>query len=298
MSNLKLKKKSNSLVGKAYQTIEKQMDKGSLDLPDNYSAKNALQSAALVLQETRDRKGRPALEVATDISIVNSLLQMVQAGLNPGKDQVNFIVYGKRLVAQPSYFGNMALAKRIGATHVVAQAVYEDDDFEYHQNQAGLTIIDKHKQTLQTKDGDIIGAYASIYFDDRPPLIEIMTIKQIKRAWEQGNYKEGSNKTPHSQFSEEMAKKTVINRACKSFIKSSDDSSLAMQDIVSGSRPEAEIEEEQEEKMATGETIDVTPEEPTDEPEEEPTEDTEEEEGPEEGQETFGFDGDIKPPWE
>ena len=49
-----------------------------------------------------------------------------------------------------------------------------------------------------------------------------MTMDQIKKAWGQGATKGGS--PAHKDFTEEMAKKTVINRACKRFINTSDDS--------------------------------------------------------------------------
>ena len=51
-----------------------------------------------------------------------------------------------------------------------------------------------------------------------------MTMAEIRQAWMQGATK--GNSPAHKNFPAEMSKKTVISRACKLFISSSDDSSL------------------------------------------------------------------------
>jgi len=52
-----------------------------------------------------------------------------------------------------------------------------------------------------------------------------MNITQIKKAWSKGyGYKE--NGGVHGDFGDQMAKKTVIGRACKNIINSSDDANL------------------------------------------------------------------------
>ena len=51
-----------------------------------------------------------------------------------------------------------------------------------------------------------------------------MTIAQIKKAWQQGATK--GNSPAHQNFTDEMCKRTVIGRACKMAINSSDDAWL------------------------------------------------------------------------
>ena len=65
-----------------------------IDLPKNYSVNNALKGAWLVLQEVKDRQGKPALHFCTKSSIANALLNMVILGLNPINNQIYFIPYG------------------------------------------------------------------------------------------------------------------------------------------------------------------------------------------------------------
>jgi len=75
-------------------------------------------------------------------------------------------------------------------------------------------------------DSDKIkGAYAVVKLEDGSKYTEVMNIHQIKKAWKKGYaYKEGSG--VHTDFADQMAKKTVINRACKNIINSSDDANL------------------------------------------------------------------------
>jgi recombination protein RecT len=54
-----------------------------------------------------------------------------------------------------------------------------------------------------------------------------MNITQIKNSWNQG-YAKGKSGA-HTNFTDEMAKKTVINRACKMFVNTSDDSDILVE---------------------------------------------------------------------
>lgn len=215
------------VVDSVLAKITKFEETGELKLPANYSAANALKSAWLILQETKDRSDRPALVVCTKESIANALLDMVVQGLSPMKKQCYFIVYGNKLTLQRSYLGTLAIAKRVGGVlTAVANCVYEGDGFIFSVDpQTGLKKIVKHEQTLETLDANKVkGAYAILVTDDGRVIVEIMNITQIKQAWMQGATKGGS--PAHKNFGDEMAKKTVIGRACKLLIGMSDDSAL------------------------------------------------------------------------
>lgn len=202
--------------------------RGELMFPPNYSPENAMRAAWLKLQEVTDKNNVPALQSCTRDSIANSLLTMAVYGLTPLKDQGYFIVYGKKLIWQNSYFGNVALWKRVtGASDdPAAVVVYADDELEYEIVNGEYTVT-KHKQSLKNiDDNKIVAAYAILTFSDGTKKTTLMTIDQIHKAWAQGQTK--GNSPAHKNFPAEMAKKTVINRACKIAIKSSDDSSLAL----------------------------------------------------------------------
>lgn len=240
--------------------IREFQEKGELHFPDNYSPDNAMKAAWLKLQEITDKNGIPALQCTTRDSIANALLTMVVYGLTPLKDQGYFIVYGKKLLWQNSYFGNIALWKRVTKSNIdpVAVVVYADDEFEY-EIVNGEYHITKHKQSLKNiDDSKIVAAYAILTYPDGTTKTTFMTMDQIRKAWEQGQTK--GNSPAHKNFPAEMSKKTVLNRACKVGIKSSDDSSLKLiKEIMKANEEdiaEAAIEAEIEENANT-ELIDV-----------------------------------------
>ena len=208
--------------------IEQFQKDGSMILPKNYSVENHMKSAWLALQEVEDKDHHKALQICTKESIANSLLDMVLQGLSVSKKQGYFIVYGNKLIFQRSYFGTIALAKRAGGmvSEPVANVIYDGDDFQYEidPKTAKVSII-KHSQKLENIDNSKIkGAYALVTLADGTTQVTIMSMQQIRAAWGQGATK--GNSPAHKNFAEEMAKKTVIGRACKAIINSSDDAWL------------------------------------------------------------------------
>ena len=259
--------KKPELVDSVLKRVMEFQSKGELDLPPNYSAANALKSAWLMLQETVDRNKAPVLNVCTRASIANSMLSMVVQGLNVDKKQGYFIAYGKKLCFQRSYFGAVAVCKRVDATldDIYAECIYKDDTLEY-RIEAGKKIIDKHIQKFGSIDDEnIIGAYAVAHNKDgSTKRSEIMTIEEIKQAWKQsqmrpvddnGNIKAGST---HDKFGAEMAKKTVTNRLAKKIINTSSDSDLLIQLVQQNDHDNASAEaEEKIDTYANSEIIDV-----------------------------------------
>ena len=153
---------------------------------------------------------------------------MVLQGLAVSKNQGYFIVYGNKLEFQRSYFGTVALAKRVGGIkqEPIANVIYEGDEFIYSidPNTARIQII-KHEQKIENIDNTKIkAAYALTVRPDGTTQVTIMSMQQIRAAWQQGATK--GNSPAHKNFAEEMAKKTVIGRACKMIINSSDDAWL------------------------------------------------------------------------
>ena len=101
------------------------------------------------------------------------------------------------------------------------------DTFEYHIEN-GYKVIDQHKQDFKNIDNNkIVGAYAIVEHPGFTPYVEIMNIAQIKKSWAKNRKADLSKPDDvHNEFADQMAKKTVINRACKNFINSSDDAYL------------------------------------------------------------------------
>ncbi len=220
--------------------IKEFQENREINLPDHYSPENAMKSAWLTLQKTTAKAAkddyRPVLEYCTKDSIANSLLSMVVQGLSPAKNQCYFIAYKNELQLQRSYFGTMAVTKRLNEVKDIrSQVIYADDEFEL-QIENGEKRIAKHIQKLANIDvNKIVGAYAIIEKTNGTVHTEVMSMAQIKAAWGQssmypvddnGNLKANST---HSKFTDQMVLKTVINRACKYFANTSDDSDLLIE---------------------------------------------------------------------
>lgn len=223
------------VVDKVEERVAEMVRKGALHIPADYSAENAMKSAWLTLVETKDRDKKPVLTSCTRASIANALLDMVVQALSPAKNQCYFIAYGDQLVCQRSYFGTMAVCKRVmpNIDEIISQVVYKGDELVYSIVK-GKRIISEHKQALGNIDNDnIIGAYAMI-IDKNGDIrhTEVMSWQEILQSWKQSQVKpvlqDGTLKadSTHAKYPGEMAKRTVINRACKAIINSSSDAVL------------------------------------------------------------------------
>lgn len=215
--------KPTKLTDLVLDRVKQMQDTQDLSLPKNYNASNALNAAFLELQKVQDRNHRPALEVCSHDSIVKSLLDMTLQGLSPAKDQCYFIVYGNELQMQRSYFGTVAAVKRLdGVKKVRAEVVHEKDDFEIGANEDMELVVKRFVPKFENQDNQIIGAFAMIKTDEGTDFT-VMTKKEIDQSWAQTRQK---NNKVQQNFSQEMAKRTVLNRAAKMFINTSDDSDL------------------------------------------------------------------------
>lgn len=209
---------NNAFVdGLVAQLQEKQ--KYGLTFPKDYNYSNELMGAYLMLKETTDANKRPVLESCSQASIANTLMDMVTLGVSMQKKQCYPVAYGGKLQCQISVYGNTCIARRYGLKTIDAMCIYEGDEFEYHIENARI-VVDKHKQDFLHIDKDkIIGAYAIVTMEDGNQYVELMSMDMIKQAWKQGfGYKETGNGT-HQKFTDQMALKTVKNRALKYIIR-------------------------------------------------------------------------------
>lgn len=203
--------------------VESFQKSGELVLPKDYIVENALKSAYIILSDPKNN----LIEKCDKASVAEALLKMVVYGVSPIKKQCYFIPYGQKLECSISYAGNIAIAKRYGnLKSIKGNAIFEGDVLEFEVDaMSGRRKIIKHTQSLESIGSTILkGAYAVYELKDGTVDVEIMNIKQIQAAWGQGGSK--GNSPAHKNFPDQMAVKTVINRACKLLISSSDDSIL------------------------------------------------------------------------
>ena len=241
--------------------IQKFISEGRLTLPSNYAIGNALSAAWLYLQTVQNRDGKNIIvngqidtSVVTEKSVANALRKYAIQGLNVDKFQAYFIVYGKELTMQRSYFGDQVLAARVKpGISVYSALIHEGDDVEVEISQ-GKTTIAKHVTKFGNADKPIKGGYCGVIDENGVDLgVELMTMDQIIQSWKMSKtYKPDGNGT-HQKFPREMAKRTLIRKRCTPIFNTSTDSCL-LESLVPD-HIEAEFAEELAIEANAGEEI-------------------------------------------
>lgn len=221
-SNTALKEMQEKTVNAVMKQVEELQQTGGLVLPKDYNVNNALKSAWIYIQTIETRTKQKAIDVCTKLSICNCLLEMVIRGQHP-KKHCYFIPCGNSLEYWERYTGKLLRAKRdTKIQEVVAQIVYEGDKFIYTVDENGYYQLVSHETAIENINPDKIkAAYAVVIFKDGSKHLEIMTIDQIRKSWQQGAARGTSG--AHQNFTDQMCKKTVIARACKIELDSATD---------------------------------------------------------------------------
>ncbi|HEM9492488.1 TPA: recombinase RecT [Streptococcus agalactiae] len=194
--------------------INQMKDSDGLMIAPKYSVSNALSSAYYAL------KNGNLLNKDQD-SIYNALLDMVTQGLNPAKNQCYFVPYGNAVKLTRSYFGTMKVVKQLPEVKdIYAEVIYKGDEFKI-KNENGRKVFVSHDTDWMNADNEIVGAYCIIEKEDSEKILTVMTKKEIDKSWSKAKTKNVQN-----DFPQEMAKRTVINRAAKQFFNTSDDNDL------------------------------------------------------------------------
>ncbi len=219
------KEKQNAFVTKVADKIAEMKQQGQINLPDNYSAVNALQAAYFTLTAVDFGSKQALIDKVTPESVAFALQDMAIQGLSVAKKQGYFVPYGDKLQFLRSYHGTQAVLKRLhGVKDIWANVIWKGEDFEVEYNERGQLAFKGHKVNWKAATGkkeDIEGAYCIIEREDGTQFLTVMTMDEILTAWSTAKTQNVQNKYP-----QEMAKRTVINRASKAFINTSDDSDL------------------------------------------------------------------------
>ena len=234
-------------------TMAKYIEQG-LVVPKDYNVQNAVIGSYLIIQQ--DDK----LKNCDKTSIASSLIDMAVLGLNASKNQCYFVPYAGKLQLQSSYFGKITSIRRIkGVIDVRADVIYKGTDYELEVDDYGNDTIKILKSCpLEERSFEnIIGAWAKVILDENiwgsKSYTCIMTLDQIHKAWNQGATK---GKSPaHTNFTDEMCKKTVINRCCKGFVNSAKDQDIFIETL--NRTISNEYEEEQTSFVKPNKVIDI-----------------------------------------
>lgn len=195
-------------------------------MPSDYQYVNAIKASVLVLQDLKDKNGKPALEACTQNSIASALFEMSVKGLDASRKTCYFIVRGDKLCLHESYFGKVLQVKRIYPNfdpHPVV--IREGDEFIYEIDpKNGCKRLVKHTQCLENLDKGFVGAYMYLPTADGGQDLYIMSKRMIMTAWSKSSSRE---QTTAKQFDEKMVMKTIINSGCNMIINSTPDLAYA-----------------------------------------------------------------------
>lgn len=260
-------KKPNAVVTQVATRLTEMQQLGQISLPTNYSVENAVQAAFFTLTAVDFKNKTPIIEQVTPDSVAFALQDMAIQGLSVAKKQGYFINYAGKLQFQRSYHGTQAVIKRLtGIKDIWANVIWKGEDFEVEYDEKGRLSFKSHKANWKAATGkkeDIEGAYCIVEHEDGRQFLTVMTMDEILTSWSQS-----SNKSVQDKYPQEMAKRTVINRASKAFLFTSDDSDLLLDAINRTTENEFEdepramgdLQEVQQEiaENANQELIDVT----------------------------------------
>jgi recombination protein RecT len=204
-------------------------------LKPGYDARKALNCACEKMSNNPDTAS------CTDESVKIALKDMFLQGLDPAANQCYLIPqYNKvrgcmEMILKRSYFGTMAAVKELcpEITEINAACVWGDEKFAYGYKHGKFVStlheldpekpIDSHEnlETLKYVYVEIYGAKEKLIAS------EMMTAAQVKTAWLQSSntsydkatgVKSFKANSTHMKFTSEMAKRSVINRACKNIL--------------------------------------------------------------------------------
>lgn len=168
----------------------------------------------------------PYLQKCTPNSLLAAVVNVANIGLtlNPAAQQAYLIArYNKALNGfeaqlMPGYRGFLhLLVSSGGVKHVIANLVYEQDEFEFEPTNEARPV--RHKPYLRKDKGELIGGYAVATMPDGSRIAEWMPIEDINEIRNSSDsYKRAVEKgfsSPWIQHYTEMCRKTLIRRIQK-----------------------------------------------------------------------------------
>lgn len=149
-----------------------------------------------------------ALSSCTDESIVKSLMDLSQLGLEPDGRKAHLIPYGRECTVVIDYKGIVELIMRTGlVSRIQADVVCENDEFEFNMGE-----VVKHKIDFRKPRGEMYAVYSIVYFKDGTKRCECMSRDEVEKI--RSRSKAGKSGPWMTDFNE-MAKKTVFKRLSK-----------------------------------------------------------------------------------
>lgn len=201
------------------QVLERMQPDIAKALPKGMDPDRVARLALTVIRQSEMAKAKgtakTSLAECTPESFAGALLTAVAFGLEPGVDGEAWLVpYGRECTFIPGYKGIAKLYwQHPLARHLDAQAVYENDDFDY---ELGLHPSLHHKPATGDRGKKITHYYAVASLSTGAEKFEVMTAAEVAAVREASPRRSGDIRDPQHW----MERKTVLKQLLKIMPKS------------------------------------------------------------------------------
>ena len=176
-------------------------------LPKDFNRERFIQNCLAVMN------GTPQLAEINPAQVIQGLLKGAYLGLDFLNRECYLIPYANDVQFQTDYKGEVKFTKKYSVRKIrdiYAKVVRNGDSFE--------EVIVEGRPSINFKpqpfnDGDIIGAFAVVLYQDGGMAYEAMSLKDINSV--RNNYSKASESKAWKNSLDEMCKKTVLRRLCK-----------------------------------------------------------------------------------
>lgn len=201
---------------KALAKIQAYMELG-MTIPEGFSPANSLKKARFMLNDMKVG-GKPVLEVCTEESVMQALLDSVAKGLDFSESQIYFIPRNNQMATMESVYGRIVRAKRASKYYKpIVGYVHEGDIFDFGIDvNTGYTKIIEHKTSVENLDKPFIAAYAYVTDNDGNTDVFVMTRKEWLKSWT----KSSNGASVAKEFERDMIYRTIIKKSTKSLVNS------------------------------------------------------------------------------
>lgn len=176
-------------------------------LPKDFNKQRFVQNCIAVMNEM------PQLAQINPAQVIRGLVKGAYLGLDFLNRECYLIPYTNGVQFQTDYKGEVKFTKKYSVRKIrdiYAKVVRQGDAFT-EEIVDGRPSIDFKPQPFN--DGEIIGAFAVVLYQDGGMSYEAMSIKDINSV--RNNYSKASQSKAWKNSLDEMCKKTVLRRLCK-----------------------------------------------------------------------------------
>jgi len=193
--------------------LKQDLEEHALALPDGFNQDRFVANAVALMNGNDTLQKFVKDNPQTGLTQIKSgMLRGAFLGLDFLNREAYLVPYGSKLDYQTSYIGEIKLRKKYSVRpirDIYADVVRKGDDFAYEVVDGEPTL--NHKP-LPFNSNEVIGAYAVCIFEDGGKLIDTMSLADLENTRSASKAK---NSPAWSKFTNEMYKKTVIRRLCK-----------------------------------------------------------------------------------